>query len=142
MDNLVNQIFNYLETRNYNGLTGMGAPGEIEEKAGIWIGKAGARYFPSGFTYLPKNSIHAEWGVLLTGMLQIECKEGIVNLKEGDMYFLPPNLEVHAKAQGNPFIIWFEVCGNNILSFLDMCGFSGSEPTSEIAQHHEILTAF
>jgi len=90
---------------------GINTPGELEKHAGIWVSKAGARYFPSGFHYDSKTNIHWEWGAVLSGEFVFSYKGTLARVTPGMSYIMAPDITLTSKSIGNPLLVWVEITG-------------------------------
>jgi AraC-like DNA-binding protein len=114
MDDIAkNIIFNLNDTRSFNGWVGFNSPGAVEQKSGMWITKAGARYYEStGFDYDPRRQQpHFEWGAVADGEMKLEYNNASTVLKEGMYYIMPGNVPLKARCSKKAFLIWFEFTG-------------------------------
>jgi AraC-like DNA-binding protein len=128
MDDIVkNIIFNLNDTRAFTGWVGFNSPGAIEQKSGLWITKAGTRYYESkGFDYDPHKQLpHFEWGAVADGELNLNYNNTSTVLEEGMYYIMPENIQLKARGFKKTLLIWFEFTGGLCDSIFPILG--GSE---------------
>lgn len=114
MDNTVKNIIDNLSRNEpFNGWTGFNSPGDIEQRSGLWVIKAGARYFgKKGFEYDPNKQLHHyEWVAVVEGSLIIEHSNNTTIVPKGMYYFMDGNVEMKCQMSGNPLLVWFEFSG-------------------------------
>ena len=130
MDNMVYKpIENIISSIGSSGWTGMNAPGSLEQNSGLWVSKAGARYFPKGFFYSPGGNIHWEWGAILEGGFEFESDGGLIKAYKGSSYIMPPDIHLTARPLGNPFLVWIEFKGPLAAEAVSRFGGSSREVT-------------
>lgn len=112
------------EEGTFNGWTGLNTPGELEQQSGLWLTKAGARYFTNkGFEYDPsRGPTHFEWAAVTEGEILLETEAGSQLLKEGSFYLMPGDIRLKARITGRPFLVWFEFSGQLCDAVLPMIG--------------------
>ena len=112
MDDMANDYLKLFNIKNdFNGWTGINNPTELEIESGIWVTKAGARFFPKGFMYNPESNRHWEWGAILEGGLEFEYNNQNVKAQKGSCYIMPPDLFLTARPINKPFLVWIEING-------------------------------
>ncbi len=114
MDNSVKKIIDNLSGNEpFYGWTGFNSPGDVEKRSGLWITKAGTRYFgEKGFEYDPYKQLHHyEWVAVVEGTLSIEHSNATTMVPKGMYYFMPDNVKMKCKMAGNPLLVWFEFSG-------------------------------
>ena len=129
MDNLVLQYMGFNCASSFAGLSGFNFPTMLEKNSGVWVEKAGARYFPDGFYYTPAINPHWEWGCVLEGSMEICSNEGKYKIQAGDFYVISPDSEVAANPIIKPFLIWFEFNGDKVEDFTVHCNFRNNAIT-------------
>jgi len=97
----------------FNGWTGFNAPGDIEQHSGLWVTKAGTRYFKKGFEYDPnKEAHHYEWVAVVEGTLTIEHSNKKTIVPKGMYYFMDDKVKMKCRVSDNyPLLVWFEFTG-------------------------------
>ena len=91
--------------------TGVNTPGELERLSGMWVTKAGARFFPSGFKYDSRSNVHWEWGAVLDGEFSFNYNNKSVTISRGMSYIMAPDISLFAKSTNTPFLVWIELSG-------------------------------
>ena len=134
MDNLLSQCMGSFWKSGFIGWSGFNFPTELEKNCGFWVDKAGARYFPSGFKYIPNTNPHWEWGCVLEGIMEIRAKGIQYKIQPGDFYVISPDCEVTANPIIKPFLIWFEFNGDKVDGFTKLCGFKDNAITVGVAK--------
>ena len=109
--------------------TGINAPGELERHSEMWVTKAGARNFPSGFKYDSKTNIHWEWGAVLEGEFIFEYKNRVFKVSSGMSYIMAPDITLKAESINNPLLVWVEINGTIAAEALKKLGGKYGEVT-------------
>lgn len=114
MDDTVKNIIEKLsQTEAFKGWTGFNSPGDVEQRSGLWVTKAGARHFgDKGFEYDPYKQLHHyEWVAVVEGALTIEHSRTTTTVPKGMFYFMPDNIKMKCRMSDNPLLVWFEFSG-------------------------------
>lgn len=136
MDNLVKlNTVNIINKTGISGWTGMNEPEDLQTGSGLWVTKAGARSFPSGFYYTPDKDNHWEWGAIIEGALEFKYEDRAITAVKGSSYIMPSDITLTALPLKTPFIVWLEAAGPNVGdAFKKMGGTLGELVISKYTQ--------
>jgi AraC-like DNA-binding protein len=115
--------------RGFSGWVGLGSPLEVEKRVGLYVTKAGARRFPSGFGYQPDRDPHWEFGAVLSGELVLEFGGERFSVPGGSGYVMPPDRAMTARPVDDPLLVWVEWQGERAADFAALLGGKPGELT-------------
>ena len=143
MDELIRNMIKQLDDgADFAGWTGLNVPSSLECASGLWLTKAGTRYYAAkGWEYDPHNQpTHYEWGAVLEGELVLDCNGSSTVLHEGMYYFMPGGVHVKAQAKKPALLSWFEFTGFLCDEVLTLLGGVATEITTGSYTYEQVKT--